>query len=156
MLFFIFVCCFFKQKTAYEMRISDWSSDVCSSDLAELVRHDDARDDPHAEHDRKDLQPITVEVGVHALAGFQPQRLEHRQIARQLDRKGREDELEAHREGELRTRENDRIEMLEPIRPTWVGGGSSLHCARRRMHSIELGGAQLWPAPGPRPETTRL
>src|SRR3546814_2764781 len=30
----IFVCCFlFKQKTAYEMRISDWSSDVCSSDL---------------------------------------------------------------------------------------------------------------------------
>src|SRR3546814_10099835 len=31
MLFFFF---FFKQKTAYEMRISDWSSDVCSSDLA--------------------------------------------------------------------------------------------------------------------------
>src|SRR3546814_3006084 len=26
--------CFFKQKTAYEGRISDWSSDVCSSDLA--------------------------------------------------------------------------------------------------------------------------
>src|SRR3546814_5051618 len=41
----MFICCvcqfhlicvffFFKQKTAYEMRISDWSSDVCSSDLA--------------------------------------------------------------------------------------------------------------------------
>src|SRR3546814_7970472 len=30
---FVFVFCFFKQKTAYEMRISDWSSDVCSSDL---------------------------------------------------------------------------------------------------------------------------
>src|SRR3546814_5860481 len=29
---------FFKQKTAYEMRISDWSSDVCSSDLAKLLR----------------------------------------------------------------------------------------------------------------------
>src|SRR3546814_7506192 len=27
--------CFFKQKTAYDMRISDWSSDVCSSDLIE-------------------------------------------------------------------------------------------------------------------------
>src|SRR3546814_5443676 len=27
------VCFLFKQKTAYEMRISDWSSDVCSSDL---------------------------------------------------------------------------------------------------------------------------
>src|SRR3546814_1433680 len=29
---------FFKQKTAYEMRISDWSSDVCSSDLAFMPR----------------------------------------------------------------------------------------------------------------------
>src|SRR3546814_573895 len=29
---------FFKQKTAYEMRISDWSSDVCSSDLTRLDR----------------------------------------------------------------------------------------------------------------------
>src|SRR3546814_9908883 len=44
---FVFFCClfvilcfliffFFKQKTAYEMRISDWSSDVCSSDLHAL------------------------------------------------------------------------------------------------------------------------
>src|SRR3546814_5038492 len=38
--FFVSVFClclfffFFKQKTAYEMRISDWSSDVCSSDLS--------------------------------------------------------------------------------------------------------------------------
>src|SRR3546814_1299992 len=28
---------FFKQKTAYEMRISDWSSDVCSSDLMKTI-----------------------------------------------------------------------------------------------------------------------
>src|SRR3546814_8830457 len=35
-------CCIFvfKQKTAYEMRISDWSSDVCSSDLACIDRVD--------------------------------------------------------------------------------------------------------------------
>src|SRR3546814_2157905 len=31
--FFLIYVFFFKQKTAYEMRISDWSSDVCSSDL---------------------------------------------------------------------------------------------------------------------------
>src|SRR3546814_4648777 len=38
-----FLCFFFfKQKTAYEMRISDWSSDVCSSDLFRLPR--DGRD----------------------------------------------------------------------------------------------------------------
>src|SRR3546814_10551695 len=43
MLFFvwcyIFVFFFFKQKTAYEMRISDWSSDVCSSDLPARRKH---------------------------------------------------------------------------------------------------------------------
>src|SRR3546814_7532714 len=37
MSYFIFF--FFKQKTAYEMRISDWSSDVCSSDLLERALH---------------------------------------------------------------------------------------------------------------------
>src|SRR3546814_17606438 len=40
-MFSVTICCyfsFFKQKTAYEMRISDWSSDVCSSDLAVSVK----------------------------------------------------------------------------------------------------------------------
>src|SRR3546814_8350851 len=39
--FFVFFF-FFKQKTAYEMRISDWSSDVCSFDLADQARQDAA------------------------------------------------------------------------------------------------------------------
>src|SRR3546814_1562061 len=38
---------FFKQKTAYEMRISDWSSDVCSSDLAPGCHADRADHDHH-------------------------------------------------------------------------------------------------------------
>src|SRR3546814_6508927 len=33
----LFCFFFFKQKTAYEMRISDWSSDVCSSDLIRVL-----------------------------------------------------------------------------------------------------------------------
>src|SRR3546814_5459396 len=37
--FYVYCFFFFKQKTAYEMRISDWSSDVCSSDLT--VRNGD-------------------------------------------------------------------------------------------------------------------
>src|SRR3546814_10121328 len=41
---FLWWCCFFfKQKTAYEMRISDWSSDVCSSDLLAVSPDDDLR-----------------------------------------------------------------------------------------------------------------
>src|SRR3546814_3204856 len=44
---------FFKQKTAYEMRISDWSSDVCSSDLLDLVlagRLEHVRAGQHGQH----------------------------------------------------------------------------------------------------------
>src|SRR3546814_1482133 len=37
-LLFVVLFFFFKQKTAYEMRISDWSSDVCSSDLLSRAR----------------------------------------------------------------------------------------------------------------------
>src|SRR3546814_6263089 len=54
---FFFLFFFFKQKTAYEMRISDWSSDVCSSDLdlrydGEGDRGSDDRDDqPAMPHD---------------------------------------------------------------------------------------------------------
>src|SRR3546814_13592760 len=36
----MFVVFFFKQKTAYEMRISDWSSDLCSSDLCDVLQAD--------------------------------------------------------------------------------------------------------------------
>src|SRR3546814_9132518 len=39
----VYLFFFFKQKTAYEMRISDWSSDVCSSDLAGAGRGHDAQ-----------------------------------------------------------------------------------------------------------------
>src|SRR3546814_2723907 len=42
---------FFKQKTAYEMRISDWSSDVCSSDLQKQAAEDLARTNKRAAED---------------------------------------------------------------------------------------------------------
>src|SRR3546814_12437241 len=51
---------FFKQKTAYEMRISDWSSDVCSSDLwpglVEAMERPDLGDDP-----RFATKPLRIE-----------------------------------------------------------------------------------------------
>src|SRR3546814_12010585 len=37
-MFLICLVCCFRQETAYEMRISDWSSDVCSSDLPDQLR----------------------------------------------------------------------------------------------------------------------
>src|SRR3546814_8738016 len=46
----------FKQKTAYEMRISDWSSDVCSSDLRLHRRHGLAQAPDDAEEMRQHLE----------------------------------------------------------------------------------------------------
>src|SRR3546814_6122481 len=58
---------FFKQKTAYEMRISDWSSDVCSSDLL-----------------MQDIQAFEVQIAaVHDVDGtsFRQQQVEDTDIA---------------------------------------------------------------------------
>src|SRR3546814_5874188 len=63
---------FFKQKTAYEMRISDWSSDVCSSDLP---HHVSGRD-------------LALEVGVHRIAKVARLRLrdgDPRRVAVEVD-----------------------------------------------------------------------
>src|SRR3546814_8084344 len=53
---------FFKQKTAYEMRISDWSSDVCSSDLGH--------------------RPFRAETDLRANQGWDRRRARQRQVAR--------------------------------------------------------------------------
>src|SRR3546814_6336824 len=60
MIFFFF----FKQKTAYEMRISDWSSDVCSSDLRTALEH---------------LAGIALPGVLFALVANQAAKQEHRQ-----------------------------------------------------------------------------
>src|SRR3546814_9830333 len=57
---------FFKQKTAYEMRISDWSSDVCSSDLGASEHHLASRAGVHRPHHRA---PRGALLGVGARVG---------------------------------------------------------------------------------------
>src|SRR3546814_9406635 len=58
---------FFKQKTAYEMRISDWSSDVCSSDLDRrrgLTPSDATRNPAQIHHaNPRSLPPYSVQAG---------------------------------------------------------------------------------------------
>src|SRR3546814_19893983 len=62
---------FFKQKTAYEMRISDWSSDVCSSDLPPTFRRDNAARRPaaHARRDRRGCPPPPAPPSRHSPSG---------------------------------------------------------------------------------------
>src|SRR3546814_4035853 len=67
------VCMFFfvKQKTAYEMRISDWSSDVCSSDLLGRHRHQCQYLEPLIPH--PDLALVSMATKLQRAA--QPKRL---------------------------------------------------------------------------------
>src|SRR3546814_3118628 len=67
-----FVFFFFKQKTAYEMRISDWSSDVCSSDL---LGRDAVDEEPHQRGGRDRRLHRTVH-GHPARGGLLRQRLQ--------------------------------------------------------------------------------
>src|SRR3546814_8732238 len=53
---------FFKQKTAYEMRISDWSSDVCSSDLLRLIEEEAMK-----ERTGRIIAQLPVDVGTYLL-----------------------------------------------------------------------------------------
>ena len=82
---------------------------------AELIAHHDARDDAHGEGDGENLEPVFEQVEIELLAGLEPQTFEHREIARQPDREGREDEMEAHREGELYPGEKQGVELFEHI-----------------------------------------
>src|SRR3546814_1090226 len=51
---------FFKQKTAYEMRISDWSSDVCSSDLQKLADAGELPEPKSAEEVREKINEANL------------------------------------------------------------------------------------------------
>src|SRR3546814_15364590 len=92
MLFF-----FFKQKTAYEMRISDWSSDVCSSDLEGGLVLDARREARREQHPRR------VEVGQHRehvleltqRHALQPDALGHPRAQQRLVRVGLDSEIAA-------------------------------------------------------------
>src|SRR3546814_6182836 len=89
MLFF-----FFKQKTAYEMRISDWSSDVCSSDL-DFARLGDRPDEPapvHALREQAQALAIVPEQldQIAALAAEREQRARVRTLLQHLLHQHRE------------------------------------------------------------------
>src|SRR3546814_3280594 len=58
----MFVFVIFKQKTAYEMRISDWSSDVCSSDLNVNVLHVQSQGDGYFYKKFLTFQVVIVEL----------------------------------------------------------------------------------------------
>src|SRR3546814_8969444 len=91
---------FFKQNTAYEMRISDWSSDVCSSDLADL---------------HQDLQVVLKAIG----EGIGDHRQRRRPTRRRRD-------LPAHLLASLLDHHHDLANLRAHLRPS----SPFMSCAR--------------------------
>src|SRR3546814_2141770 len=118
---------FFKQKTAYEMRISDWSSDVCSSDLDRSAAISAAADAPAmpAPITRTSTRSTALPSGRHVLAD----------LCRQLFRRGAVGEDVAGRS--VRSQKVEEGGMvhgvvaalllgLAVIEPVRLGGGGAL------------------------------
>src|SRR3546814_2198529 len=73
---------FFKQKTAYEMRISDWSSDVCSSDLVDGGNRDHPAD-PLVSPPRHHLSARLARLALLLRALLRPCRSEERRVGKE-------------------------------------------------------------------------
>src|SRR3546814_7721143 len=96
---------FFKQKTAYEMRISDWSSDVCSSDLAEnagvrvveveVIDAGDALECAHAALVDRVLDLGAVKGAALVAARFAGEEISDLGIAAEIGRIGRAGQVDA-------------------------------------------------------------
>src|SRR3546814_3955860 len=102
---------FFKQKTAYEMRISDWSSDVCSSDLG----HEEDVPEPRLVQRVELPHDGRADADVHAAVRDRPYR--RLECARDRAARRRQDhppERELHRPGRPRLRaDQDRQSIVE-------------------------------------------
>src|SRR3546814_2677196 len=117
-----FVLFFFKQKTAYEMRISDWSSDVCSSDLRS-ARH------------RNAIQVVLVGIldqNRDDVARRMARRVAKQHIAVDLGRVGLRS---PGRAAVLVHRVEDHVQRAADLRPKLGGGDVS---ARSEEHTSEL------------------
>src|SRR3546814_7738263 len=122
---------FFKQKTAYEMRISDWSSDVCSSDL-------EARDPRRLRLGMDRLHPVERRGGVaqfadaiveRALAAADAAEVEaqHRETARDEAFVHRLRDSVVHRAAALRIRVEDQRDQI---------GRAHVYTAVTNAHSV--------------------
>src|SRR3546814_10903647 len=104
-----------KQKKAYEMRISDWSSDVCSSDL-EHGHHEAGVEHPHHRRDQRRVDALQQDAEGqpdHSSLCAPPARIE--QAQEQPENLG--EKQDAEREGQ----QPDRL-VLDRTRPDRLGG----------------------------------
>src|SRR5690606_31682491 len=68
---------------------------------AELIRHHQARDHAHTEIDGENLYPEMIEIAVHLGFGFEPESLEHGEVAGEADGDGGRNDVKGNGEGDL-------------------------------------------------------
>src|SRR3546814_10519334 len=112
----LFCFFFFKQKTAYEMRISDWSSDVCSSDLHDLRQQPlvraVSRRDQRVSHHPVPPDPLDRRPGKDFAKARIVQRQQIRQLRSRKLRAGVERRIARAAVGELRSEEHTSVQSL--------------------------------------------
>src|SRR3546814_18927292 len=132
-------CVFVKQKTAYERRISDWSSDVCASDLVDIVETEILQ-----EH--RGIDPDDVERQPPRLVGIE---IERRRMKQQL----------AAAEGPASALDADAVVAEQPIFDLAVDHGDAgvdlldlRDLSRRRLEPDQIVEAERRRQPRPRTE----
>src|SRR3546814_4216763 len=83
LVFYLYVFFFFKQKTAYDMRISDWSSDVCSSDLPDRLLRDVQYRKSRAAVDATVIDAPGFDMGSFVLKALDVKRSEERRVGKE-------------------------------------------------------------------------
>src|SRR3546814_14541047 len=122
----ILIFFFCKQKTAYEVRTSDWSSDVCSSDLLSQPRNHDLAAQDH--HGGQDHQPLDLAESRHHQQHGGDQKLVRHRVEeaaerRLLARGARDVAVEKIGESGPSERSEERRGGKEGVRTGGSGGG---------------------------------
>src|SRR5262249_25509605 len=78
---------------------------------AELVGHDHAGNDAHAERERENFHPEQIEVLEQRFLGEKPKPLKHRKKRREPNREGWKNDVKAERESELQSRQQQRVKI---------------------------------------------
>src|SRR3546814_3439190 len=114
----MFCLFYFKQKTAYVMRISDWSSDVCSSDLGHQVHHAvvlDLRAPLQLARRLAEVLARRVVVAVHAVASVRVGA-----AARRVAGRVQAEDLGAHGVGDVHRSEEHTSELQSLMRISYA------------------------------------
>src|SRR3546814_14658503 len=127
-----FIFFFYKQKTAYEMRISDWSSDVCSSDLGDQLVHQRTRGGAERRLREEGVSAVQrVRLAALGVGHAQNAAQELLDVGRALDaRDGAEDVREGAVPAFLQRLHGDavldgarRVEEVDAVQPALLAGG---------------------------------